>query len=356
MPTGGGGMMVYLGVPELKADQANLRSAKHAAEAAYNPRYTPAEIEELDANTGEHARKILVQRLRCRLFFGDEDRAGYDCLAAARVMPAPGGAGAVLDPNYLPPALTMGAWEPLPALGQDISSRVQATLGALRQAAGSEEIGDILGSSRGLEFGFKHLALAGSAQVIGQMAQTPAMQPHAVYLELARLLGALTIFAGEARLQSAPPYDHNDLGGCFGRIKQALEALLERLASPSYLRRSFKLRKDRLEVDLEPDWVSGRRRLFVGVSGSDDPETMAGKAAGLKICAPRDREEILHRRLGAIPIEWLRTAPPPLPGRGKTLYGRIAAGGPFWAGVQEDLALVLMGSESLPYSYDLYIV
>jgi len=77
----------------------------------------------------------------------------------------------------------------------------------------------------------------------------------------------LTIFAGEARLQSAPPYDHNDLGGCFGRIKQALEALLERLASPSYLRRSFKLRKDRLEVDLEPDWVSGRRRLLVGVSG-----------------------------------------------------------------------------------------
>ena len=351
-----GGLTAYLGVPEFRPDQANLYDPKHPDQSAGSPPFLPLEVEELDTNTGQTPRKILVKKFRGRLFFGDEDRTGYQCLPLARLLPGPGGAGARLDPGFMPPVLTTGAWEPLRTLGQEISSRIQATLGALEQGMGQEEASELVGSTRGLESLLKHLALAGPGQVLAQLARTPSLSPYLLYLELCRLQGTLSAFQGAMTLKPPPAYDHHNPGPCFQALRRNLEAMLERLASPSYLRRSFVLKRDRLQVDLNQDWVSGRRHLYLGVSGNQPPEDMKAKVAGIKICAPRDLEEVRQRRLGAIPIEWLSKAPSPLPGRGKILYGRITAGGPFWAGVQEDLALDILGHEDVPYRFDLYVV
>ncbi len=353
---GSGGLTAYLGIPEFRPDQANLYNPKHPDQSAGNPPFVPQEVEELDSNTGQTPRKILVERIRARLFFGDEDRTGYQCLPLARLVPGPGGMGARLDPSFMPPVLTIGAWGPLLALGREVSSRIQATLGALEQAMGREEASALVGSARGLETLLKHLVLAGPAQVLAQMARTPSLSPYLFYLELSRLQGALSSFAGADRPQAPPAYDHTNPGPCFQALRRNLEAMLERLASPSYLRRSFVLKGDRLQVELNQDWVTGQRHLYLGVSGNEPPEDMKAKVAGIKVCAPRDLEEVLHRRLGAIPIQWLVKAPAPLPGRGRILYGRITAGGPFWAGVQEDLALDVLGHQDVPYRFDLYVV
>lgn len=349
-----GHLMVYLGVPELRPDRANL--AGHEGDQSQATRYSTLEIERLDENTGDNQRKITVSQFNGRIFFGKEDRAGYECLPLARLLPGPAGAGGRLDGAYLPPALSLGAWQPLQDLAQELSSKIMATLGALRANLGQAEIGEVLGSPRGLENALKILALGGGAQVIGEMANTAGVHPQAFYLELCRLFGSLAIFAAGSPPNPPPAYRHDDPGPCFRAVRATLISLLEGLASPSYLRRSFVLRRDRMQVELQSDWVSGLHQLYLGVRGDDAPETIRANVRGVKLCAPRDLDEVKRRRLEAIALEWLPKGPSPLPSRDAIVYARITAGGSWWASVQEDLALDILGHEQLPYRFDLYVL
>ena len=355
MPTDGT-LMVYLGVPQHQPHNANLYDSANSGSGVSHARYVALEVEQMDENTGSHPRNIQIKRLRGRLFFGDQDRTGYESLPMARLVPGPAGAGARLDSTYIPPVLITGAWAPLQALVQELSSKIQATLNALKTSIGSEEIGEMLSTPRGLETSLKFLALGGSEQVIGQMTQTSSMHPYTLYMELVRLYGQLTAFHGDLQLADPPRYQQDELGTCFRRIYKNLATLLEHLATPSYVRRNFVLRKDRMQVELRADWASGARQIYIAVRGTDSPETKMQQVAGLKLCAPSDLDEVKHRRLEGIPVEWLKKAPSLLPSRENLLYGSITAGGDFWSTVQEDLALDLLGYESLPYKFDLFIV
>lgn len=350
------GLMVHLGVPEIKLGQVNLLRSEEDGQMLESPRFKVSELELADMNTGEESRKIEVAKVRGRLFFGDEERQGYQCLPLARLLPAPGGEGAVLDQTYIPPAIKVEAWDPLGNLIQDLTSRVMATYATLLKDFAGKEIAEILSLPQGHEATTKIQALGGQAMVLNHLVNTPNLHPYQFYLELLRLVGSLMIFSGGQEIKTPPPYRHENQGECFNGLAAILGTLLDRLAAPAFIRRGFILRNDRLEVDLESDWVTGRRQLYVGVGGDDEPESMSRKVAGLKLCAPRDLNTVIQRRLGAIPIRWLRMPPSALPANLDGILGQITPGGSLWSGVQDDLVLVLSGAEGLHYRFDLYVV
>jgi type VI secretion system protein ImpJ len=86
-----------------------------------------------------------------------------------------------------------------------------------------------------------------------------------MYTELCRLVGQLAIFGDTRRPPELPRYDHDDLGGCFYRVKQYIDLLLSILVEPEYKERPFIGTGLRMQVALEPAWLETAWQMFVGV-------------------------------------------------------------------------------------------
>ena len=85
-------------------------------------------------------------------------------------------------------------------------------------------------------------------------------------------LGQLAIFDRSGRWPAIPPYDHDDLGGCFYRVKAYLDTLLDILPDPDYKERPFVGTGLRLQVAVEPAWLDPAWELFLGVRSEMDPD------------------------------------------------------------------------------------
>ena len=62
-----------------------------------------------------------------------------------------------------------------------------------------------------------------------------------------------------------PRYDHDDLGGCFWKLKQYLDALLGEVEDPAYQERPFIGTGLRMQVALESAWLESGWQMFLGV-------------------------------------------------------------------------------------------
>src|SRR5205814_1025007 len=90
------------------------------------------------------------------------------------------------------------------------------------------------------------------------------IHPFDAYLELCRLAGKLAIFdKTNPRAPSLPHYDHDDLGGCFYKVKLYLDSI--EISEPIYEERPFIGNGLRMEVALEPKWLEPLWEMYVGV-------------------------------------------------------------------------------------------
>jgi predicted component of type VI protein secretion system len=92
---------VYLGVPAVQAGVPQI-----GADNGRHYRYTVLRDEVPDENDREARREMEFRELRGRLFFGDEDRSGFDSVPLARLARVgEPKARSVLSPSFVPPVL-----------------------------------------------------------------------------------------------------------------------------------------------------------------------------------------------------------------------------------------------------------
>ena len=82
---------------------------------------------------------------------------------------------------------------------------------------------------------------------------------------LCRIVGQLSVFGADARPPELPRYDHDDLGGCFWKVKQYIDALLADVEEPAYQERPFIGTGLRMQVALESVWLETGWQMFLGV-------------------------------------------------------------------------------------------
>ena len=115
--------------------------------------------------------------------------------------------------------------------------------------------------------------------VLTNIAFLEGIHPLVAYQELCRLVGQLAVFSLLRRTPAIPRYNHDDLGGCFYRLKNYIDDLLSIVPEPDYQERPFVGHGQRMQVSLERTWLDQSAQLYIGVRQSSRSGTMRRAAA-----------------------------------------------------------------------------
>ena len=227
-----------------------------------------------DENTGVNPQPVKVRRLNLKVLLSTQDHSGYEVIPLARVTRSPRAeALPQLDESYIPPVIACDAWKALEAgILQAVYDRIGKKIELLATQVVTRNIG-FDSHAQGDPLIFAQLReLNESSARLGVLAFAEGVHPFAAYLDLAQLVGRLAIFGPTRKTPALPRYDHDDLGGCFYKAKQHIDALLDIFVEPDYKERPFIGAGLRMQVALEPAWLESVWQIYIGVQSTLEPD------------------------------------------------------------------------------------
>jgi type VI secretion system protein ImpJ len=337
---GSGAVTVYLAVPTFRVGRANVADAP----AADGPRYWVDDQEAADENTGGEEQPIQVRRTRARLLLSNQDHTGYEVLPLARVgRSAQAEAPPQLDVDYVPPLLVLDAWPPLWQAVQSLYHQIGAKVDQLAAQVVDRNISfesQVPGDAERL---LKLATLNAALSSFEAIAFVRGLTPLAIYRELCRLVGQLAIFTEARRPPGLPPYDHEDIGGCFYAVIKLIQIGLDTIAPSAFEKRYFERNGERLQVSLEPGWLAATRTLFLGVEtelGDDECEQLL-RAMDMKLGSTSRVEQIFKQALRGLKLVPIVRPPRALPAGVGTVYYQIERDQVFWRDVADTCSMAI---------------
>lgn len=354
---------IFLAVPIVHLGRANVSSngqqpderRSPGAGSAFDARYL-LDMQELeDENTGVNPQPIQVRLLNLRLLLSNQDHTGYEVLPIARIERSPQAeAPPQLNHAYIPPVLACDAWQPLRGgVIQNIYDRIGKKLEALTEQIHARSI-TFDSTAQGERMLFEQLRILNQGySVLHLLSFAEGVHPLHAYIELTRLVGQLAIFGPDRRAPNLPVYDHDDLGGCFWRAKQHIDALLDVFVEPEYKERPFAGAGLRMQVSLEPTWVEPTWQMFIGVQSPLDSESLIALLTrpgqlDMKVGSSERVDTIFRQGLAGLSFNFSPTLPPALPQRPGLVYFQINrdARPNEWFNVQKSLSLAIRLNEN----------
>lgn len=340
---------IFLALPQLRLGRANAGAAESA-------RYRTDLLELEDENTGVNPQPVSVMLPNVRLVTDADEHAGFDVMPLIRLEKS-SRAEAVpqLDTAYIPPVLACDAW---PSLQVDILRTIFDRIGKKIELLSSQVVTrgitlDSHGQGDGRIIG--QLSRLNEAHaLLGNMAFVEGIHPLPAYLELCRLVGQLSIFGKAARPPQLPRYDHDDLGGCFYKVKQYIDGLLNEVEEPAYEERPFVGAGLRMQVSMEPVWLEPAWSMFLGVRsplGGEEIVRLLTKAGQLDMkVGSSDRVDAIFTK-GAAGLKFTPSPRPPraLPSAPDLTYFQIDRDSTpaEWQYVARSLSLAIRFNEKL---------
>lgn len=337
---GSGSVMLYLAVPTLQAGRANVEETP----TANGPRYWVDELEITDENTGSEEQALLVRRTRARLLLSTQDHTGYEILPLARVeRSAQLEAPPQLDIDYVPPLLVLDAWTPLWQMIQSLYHQIGAKVDQLSAQIVDRSISfdsQVPGDAERL---LKLATLNGALSAFESIVFIRGLTPLFLFHELSRLVGQLAIFMDARRPPSLPSYDHEDIGGCFYTVIKYIQLGLDTIAPSAFEKRYFEKNGERLQVSLEPGWLSSTKTLFLGVEtelGDDDCEQLL-RSMDMKLGSTSRVEQIFKQALRGLKLVSIVRPPRALPAGSGIVYYQIERDQVFWRDVADTCSMAI---------------
>lgn len=338
-----------LAVPGLQLGRTNVADA-----AREDTRYRIETREVEDENTGEDAQAVQFRFPNLQLLPSSREHAGYETLPVARIEKGDR-AEAVpqLDLYYIPPLLACNGWVPLlTGVLQPIYDRIGKKVKMLASQV----------TTRGITFDtrnagdsliFEQLRVLNEAYAyLGVMVFAHGVHPLTAYLELARIVGRLAIFGGTREPPEIPRYDHDDLGHCFYKLKQYLDGLGDTLVEPTYKERPFVGAGLRMQVTLEPAWLTEGWEMFVGVQSpleAQDCVRLLTRGLDMKLGSSETVDDIFRLGQAGLKFSYAPTPPRALPNAPGLTYFQIDRDSrkEEWTNVQRTLTTAIRLNEKL---------
>lgn len=352
----GGTVDVFLAVPMLQLGRANTGRAGDGG-----TRYLadPAREATEDENDGRTPSLVEFRRLNLRVLTSLQDTTGYEMIPLARLERSTKATGEPqLQEWYIPPVLACDGWPPLAdgVLGH-VYNRIGGTVKQLARSVKDQGIRFDTNNPEQKKLFERLRALNEAYAALGVIAQANGVHPFECYLELCRLAGKLAVFGKDVTLPDEDgerllPYDHDDLGGCFFRVRRYLDDLLTQDFNQGYEVRPFVGDGLRMKVRIEPTWLAPACQLLVGVKSPltnvECARLLTGKL-NMKIGALERVDEVF--RVGARGLDFVHDHKPPpvLPADPDLTYFRISrdVSKDEWAAVSQTYNLAIRVNQTL---------
>jgi type VI secretion system protein ImpJ len=289
-----------------------------------------------DAVSGRDEREVELGRKDFQLLLDHEPRNGLVTMPVARIR-RDGSGYFALDTEFIPPCTKISGSARLLDLIARTLQVVEAKSDALaaERDAGRANVAEYA-AHEVANFWLLHTLRANSSLLRHHLV-TRESHPERVYVDLARLVGALSTFALQGSAGDVPRYDHDDLTTCFGELGRLLRSRLEVVVPSRAVRFPLQLAGDNTFVARVDDercyrgakWIVGLR------SAAQDRTVIARAPELLKICSRRWTHELVKRARPGLVIAHLSTPPSVISPRSDAHYFAVTLEGPFWQDLRE---------------------
>lgn len=340
-------LLVYLGVP---APKENVEQVGAEAGRRYR-----TEVDKIyDENLRDADREVEFKVLQGHLFFGTENRAGFETVPIARLTrQGHPEVVTVPSPTYVPPVLRVGASVALAERLREAAIRAREQARDLAMNLPDTTSLSSVESAADLSGLIKLQAVNRGVAVLEQLVGTPDLHPFHAYLELVRTIGDLSLFSSDRVPPALSPYDHDDLDGRFDAALDALADLLRAEVSVPYDRSDFIEDPEQegiFSAKIPKDWLQGHPVFYLGVQvAREQDEVSELVAAGLKLLAPGDAEHVLQGVVPGVGLDPVRVPPLAFPNRSDLHFFRVETEGEsrkLWLNVLKQREAMLLSALS----------
>lgn len=341
LPDNARNCVVYLAVPVRQPGGIEFDASDNGVS-----RFGVTEVDVDDAIAdGSTTAKVRIGRLRLRYLLDTQDRIGWHCLGAARLVEVRADRNAVLDDAYIPSCLDCRASVVLAGY----MAEIQGLLHHRGEAVAARVVGS--GATKGVAEIADFLMLQALNRYepqVAHMAQLADLHPERFYAWALGLAGELDTFTARGRRPPAfPPYIHDDLQRCFdpviADIRQSLSAVLEQSAIEIPLQE----RKYGIRVGVIADRTLIGKATFVLAVKADVPsESLRRNLPSLIKIGPVEQiRELVNVALPGIRVRNLPVAPRQIPYHAGSCYFELEQQSPLWKQMETSggIALHLAG-------------
>ena len=323
--------IVLLGIPSRRDSGRNFAMEEGTGNTATGYRFVTEEQVIADETSGRDEAKVVMGRKNFVLLLDCEAAGSMITLPLARLRRS-GANRFSYDETFIPPSLELSASPRLMALTRqlvEILEEKSDLIGGLR-SQGREALADYY--RRDLSsFWFLH-SIRSSLGVLRHLLLSKCGHPEELYLELARLAGALCSFSLNMHPRDLPLYDHERPTDCFHTLHRQIRELLELVVPAGNATIVLQHTGDYLYSGAvtDPRWLDKSRWILEVQSraGEADVITLAPKL--IKLCSERFVPELVRRAVPGLTLTHLSAPPPSIAARVDAQYFGVTKQGPCW--------------------------
>lgn len=326
--------VVVLTIPAERPGRANLAQDQNGGRDSM--RFSAVERPLPDDLTGQDEKSVLLARKNFRLFLDHEVPDGVEALPLARIR-RDGSGRFVYDGRFIPPSLQIGASPRLMELLRRLADILDARAGAIQSERREGSIGLAEFASKEIaSFWLAHAIHSASAPLHHHL-QARSAHPERLYLELARLAGALCTFSIGAEARDVPLYDHDDLERTFETLDRQVRERLELVIPTRALRIPIAVADQFLYTAAVTDRrCLGRSRWFLGVRSSATAGDIISRVPKLvKVCSAKHIVRLVREAFPGLTLEHVVSPPAELSPKVGAQYFTVQAAGPCWNSIVE---------------------
>lgn len=323
-------MLAFLAVPEFRLDGINVASGNRDAQT----RFVPDVVQRRDEVTGLGERPLQIARKNLRILLEQESIEGFSVLPFARVRRLATGEFR-LDAEFVPPVLDFTCSLRLASIVRRAVELLSAKSNALSRMRRQRNASLAQFSVSDVANFWLLYTVNSHLPVLRHLADTRHGHPSELYEALLGLAGSLTTFSTSVHPRDFPPYDHSDLGKCFGALDVTLRILLETAVPENCVALPFQIVQHAVHaVALDEDRFLSAPHLYLAVRSDLPPAEIARLVPQLVKVTSGDRVGgLIKQAVAGIALTHLQSPPTAVPVKLDFQYFEIQRQGAEWNAV-----------------------
>jgi type VI secretion system protein ImpJ len=319
------GVLVLLGIPPLRPNGLNCALTPQLVS---DTRYASQSRVLHDEISGVDERKVQMGSKNLRILLDTEPAGDLISIPIARIV-RDGAGHFAYDASFVPPVVQIGASNRLLQLLQQMVEILDEKGSSLGRDAGSSRT-DF--STREIASFWLLHAINSALAPLRHLLIAKRGHPEELYVELARLAGALCTFALDSQPRDLPLYDHLNLTDCFNQLDRHIRTHLETVLPTNCITIPLTSAGDCYYEGTvtDPRCMGNARWVLALRAGISEGELMTQTPQLVKLCTPDFVRELVKRALPGMPLTHLPIPPPAISTRVETQYFGISRTGPCW--------------------------